>query len=161
MKKNQLFFLVFTISCFLLFRCNEAGQTEQKRLDQNAVSLTEATLAASNVHLSDMIKSIASSKTKGTKSRVEAKAVKDIVPIPDKSNPSYFIVNYVGGGWTIIAGDKRVEPIMAYAEEEFPKIEPNAKIPPGLGMWLANSHNNMKALKQQSTALTSVMLIMN
>ena len=67
-----------------------------------------------------------------------AKEVESITPVPDdRGNTSYYIINYVGGGFLILSADKRVNPVLAFSESnEFPVDA--EEYPGGLVDWLVN-----------------------
>jgi len=110
------------------------------------VSLAEANEAASNLYKSDAFKATGSS-LHGVASHTGPKAILNTITAAEAGVPSFYIVNYVDGGWAVIAGDKRVEPVLAYSEEG--KLESGSNIPGGLGTWLLNTHDKMQVLKQR------------
>lgn len=73
----------------------------------------------------------------------------DTLAVPDAINPSYYIFNYVGGGFVIVPADKRVEPIMAYSDRGY--FIKSGKLPSGLISWLSLNHKNMQLLRKNST----------
>jgi|LakMenEpi03Aug12_release.lakeMendotaPanAssembly.Ray.scaffolds.fasta_scaffold164924_1 hypothetical protein len=145
--------LVFAIYC-LVSSCNykklndDFAPTAELKYD---VSIDQAITAASNVHKSELLNKSLLKKQQG---RIQSKTVKNSITIPNSKNPSYFIVNYEEGGWSIISSDKRIEPIMAFSETG--EINRDAQLPQGLLVWLMMSHEKMKKLKtsrnQVSTA---------
>jgi hypothetical protein len=107
-----LIVLFFAISC-----SKEEIRTENTlktdftvQLDSNIVTLENARLFAKDI--------FKSSKNKTAKN-AGSKNIESITPIgSDSKRPSYFIINYKGGGFLILAGDKRTYPVMAYSENE-------------------------------------------
>jgi hypothetical protein len=71
--------------------------------------------------------------------------VLDTLAVPNNTNPSYYIFNYVGGGFVIISADKRVEPILAYSDNGY--LPHTGKLPVGLLNWLVVNHKNMQLLR--------------
>jgi hypothetical protein len=69
--------------------------------------------------------------------------------VPDNVNPSYYIFNYVGGGFVIMPADKRVEPIFAYSNNGY--FPHSGTLPSGLGNWLSVNHKNMQLLRKDTT----------
>jgi hypothetical protein len=77
---------------------------------------------------------------------VITKQIADVVPFPDSANPSFYIFNYVGGGYAIISADKRVEPILAFSNTGYFKYSNN--LAPGLLNWLTVNDKNMKLVQK-------------
>ena len=89
----------------------------------------------------------------GIQARKGVKAIHEIVAVPDQINPSYYIINYVGGGWSIIAGDKRINPVLAYSDDA--KFKTSGDIHYGLAKWLSDLHQTVKKIKSKN-AVTSI-----
>ncbi len=55
----------------------------------------------------------------------QGKTVANVLSVEDtKSEPVMHVINYENGGFVIIAGDNRVEPILAYSEtDSFPSVD--------------------------------------
>ncbi len=139
MKKISLLGILFL---GIVFSCQK--EDNQSSQDKNAVGLTEVTTAASNIGASDVVKSIAAKK--GTQaSRSDSKIINEIVAVPNQNNPSYYIINYVGGGWAIISGDKRINPVLAYSDNS--KFQTSGAIHYGLLKWLTGLHQTVQNLK--------------
>ena len=62
------------------------------------------------------------------------KQILSAVAMPNDTNPSYYIFNYVGGGFAIISADRRIEPVLAYSPTSSFNVTGN--LPPGLTNWL-------------------------
>ena len=114
------------------------------------VSVKEATAAAKLVAGKPEQNGLAQPGT--SKARADAsveRVISDITAHPDAINPSYYIINYAGGGFVIIAADKRVEPILAYSDNGHFLV--TAKLPGGLATWITKNDQNMQRLRKDTT----------
>jgi len=84
-------------------------------------------------------KKIAAGFFKDRVKNFEDKRLERISVLPETktaANSAFYVFSTGGSGYAIIAGDKRMKPILAYSlEREFPK---NADLPPALKAWLAS-----------------------
>jgi hypothetical protein len=89
-------------------------------------------------------------------SQVSSKSVNGILALPDKqvldslalptaNNPSYYLFNYLGGGFAIVSADKRADPILAYSDMGY--FNTKASMNPGLSGWLKVTDKNMQLLR--------------
>jgi len=145
--EKKFAFLVRALIVFtplFLASCNSSIDKEQTAAIlevRYAVTLEEATTSAINID-NDNDNAIHSLK-KNTKG---VKEIADFIAVPDNKSPSYYILNYKSGGFSIIAGDKRIEPVLAYSEYGyFPKA---GNLPDGLIDWLALNNENVQKLKK-------------
>jgi len=69
-----------------------------------------------------------------------------VIPIPDQTQPAFYIFNYQGGGYIILAADRRIEPVLAYSETG--KFQKSGLLPDGLATWLTKNYDNVKLLRQ-------------
>jgi len=130
--------------------------------DPNFVSLAMATTAASQVNNSRMVKGIMAKQANTSRSlnasgsmrtlvhipaipAVTTRQIADVLAFPDNTNPSFYIFNYVGGGYAIISADKRVQPILAFSNTQ--NFKYSNTISWGLSNWLTVNDKNMKLLK--------------
>lgn len=59
----------------------------------------------------------------------------------DRAEPTMHVINYENGGFVIIAGDNRLDPILAYSTTgEFPSVE-ESEMPFGLVLWIKNKED--------------------
>jgi hypothetical protein len=124
-----------------------SSQSLTTQKDSNFVSLTVATEAATQATKSQMVNAIVRKQTiQSIGGFLPDKKILDTLSVPDNENPSYYIFNYVNGGYVIVPADKRVEPILSYSEDGyFPK---SGKIPGGLLGWLRVNHKNMQIVRK-------------
>ncbi|MBS1541931.1 MAG: C10 family peptidase [Bacteroidetes bacterium] len=127
---------------FASFSCQK--ESIKALVDQNTVSLSELKTAALNINLSDVVKSLRSSKAIKSQEKI-GRIIDEILPVPDQNNPSYYIVNYQGGGWVIIAGDKRINPILGFSDES--RFQTSGTIHYGLLKWLNDLHQTISKIK--------------
>ncbi|HZY37792.1 MAG TPA: C10 family peptidase [Mucilaginibacter sp.] len=114
--------------------------------DLNFVSLAAAAKAAKQVNNSRLLSGIITKKIIQSTSGLSGRPILDSLAVPDNVNPSYYIFNYVGGGYTVIAADKRVEPILSYSNTGY--FPHSGRLPWGLANWLSVNHNNMQLLRK-------------
>jgi len=95
-----------------------------------------------------MLELTAAAKTEG-----DERKIKEIRAIPDgNSQDAYYIVNYEKGGFMIISADNRVEPVLAYSEDnEFP-LEAEFSLdsehfPPTLAGWLHDVKHRIETVR--------------
>jgi hypothetical protein len=88
------------------------------------------------------------SSTKDLKSALKLKKeVKSILEVPDNNRvTAYFIINYKDGGFVILAGDKRSEPVLAFSESN--QFDLNTEyFPSGLVDWLYSSKESIETIR--------------
>lgn len=121
------FYLLTFISLLLIWGCHD---TETTPIDKNFLTLDDALkFAAVQAPLTDPVNDIGESRK--VKAYLEVK--------PDNNLPSMYIVNYDGGGFIIIAADKRIDPILAYSELNSFNLDDKI-LPEGLINWLKAVH---------------------
>jgi hypothetical protein len=139
----------------ILFSCTKELSTKKIAIsvaspkDTNFVSFALASAVATRVSNSHLVNSIMSKEKIRAKATFSTRQILDSLAIPNNINPSYYILNYAGGGFAIISADKRVEPILAYSDDGyFPR---SGKLPAGLINWLMLNHKNMQRLRKDTT----------
>jgi len=92
--------------------------------------------------IAQMLEVTAEAKTEG-----KERKVKEIRGVPDKnSQDAFYIINYEKGGFVIISADNRVEPILAYSEDnEFPLDA--EYFPSGLVGWLYDTKEKIETVR--------------
>jgi len=113
--------------------------------DSNFVSIKMAVIAATQLNNSRLVNSKTTRRNIRGISTLETKQVMDTLAVPNDINPSYYIFNYVGGGFSIISADKRIQPILAYSNNGY--FPHSGKLPGGLLNWLVVSHKNMQLVR--------------
>jgi hypothetical protein len=79
--------------------------------------------------------------------RKSKKEVESILEVPDENNiAAYYIINYKEGGFVILAGDKRLEPVLAFSETNRFDLD-TEYFPSGLVGWLYSLKENIEAIR--------------
>src|SRR5690606_22854305 len=129
---------------FFLLSCQKENATNNPLQENtgNLISLNEASAIA---------KRFLSTKTAASNPRRLAlkssvreqnqhKQIASIVSAPDdKGTTAFYVINYEDGGFLILSGDKRVEPILAWSETDSFPLENVEEFPSGLVQWLFSS----------------------
>jgi hypothetical protein len=128
-------YYLLTFVLLLLFTgCQES---ETAPVDENYVTLEDALkFAAVQAPLTDPVNDI------GEPRKVKA----HLVVQPDSNLPSMYIINYDGGGFIILAADQRIDPILAYSENNPFDIDTKI-LPEGLVNWLEAVHNTVQQIR--------------
>lgn len=132
MRKIYLFIFV---SLLFIWGCQES---ETSPVDKNFLTLEDALrFAAAQAPLSDHVNDLGN-----------IRRIKDYLEVtPDSNLPSMYIVNYDGGGFIIIAADKRIDPILAYSEDSRFNFEDKV-LPEGLLNWMEGVHNAIGEIRK-------------
>ena len=135
MKKNKV--LIFlTLACSFCFSCSKDenfDEISKTGIDSNFVEQREAIALASMLEFP-----IDNTKT-STRSINTYLEVDNITPIGNGEKPSYYIVNYKNNsGFSIIAGDKRANAVLAFSTEGNFNLDLE-NMPTGLIEWLDNA----------------------
>jgi hypothetical protein len=112
------------------------------------VPLDIASAVATQVTNSHLVSTIIAKQTVRFTPGLSTKQILDSLAVPDNANPSYYIFNYVGGGFAIISADKRVEPVLSFSDNGY--FPHSGKLPRGLVNWLAVIHKNMQLLRKDT-----------
>ncbi|MRG45266.1 hypothetical protein GFS24_09075 [Chitinophaga sp. SYP-B3965] len=64
--------------------------------------------------------------------------------------PSFYIINFEGGGFTIVAGDDRVHPILAYSATDAFPLDSTKRFPAGLVEWLAGTDELVSNVRREN-----------
>jgi len=169
MKKNHFLPAIALLLLTLLFSCKKESvvknpvtlkqNTGVMPKDSNFVPFTMAASAAKQVNHSHLVNDIIAKKVNqqainpsGINRSVfnlSGKQILDSLAVPDNINPSYYIFNYVGGGYVIVPADKRVEPVLSYSNDGY--FPHSGTLPSGLVNWLTVNHKNMQILRKDTT----------
>ncbi|MFI5139318.1 MAG: C10 family peptidase [Sphingobacteriales bacterium] len=169
MKKNLFLSATALLLLTLLFSCKKESavknpvtlmqNTGVMPADSNFVPFAVAASAAKQVNHSHLVSDIIAKKVNqqainhsGINRSVfnlSGKQILDSLAVPDNINPSYYIFNYVGGGYVIMPADKRVEPVLSYSNDGY--FPHSGTLPAGLVNWLSVNHKNMQILRKDTT----------
>lgn len=134
---------------FLFFSCAEIQDdvlNHSIKQQEYLVSLTEAYDIATN---ESVIKKTLMGNINTFKSS-KSKKVKAITPVNDKNgNATFFIINYIDGGFIVLSADKRTEPILAFSEKNTFDTE-KSNYPQGLTDWLNGTKNRILKVREEN-----------
>jgi hypothetical protein len=88
-----------------------------------------------------------------TKQKNNGRKVDKTIPLKGKKGKQTFmyVTTYVDSGFVIVAGNKKVEPVLAYSSSgKFPAKSLNDTIPGGLGIWLNNTKRRIKRANESN-----------
>lgn len=142
-----LFFSCKKDSAFKTFQ-PKTTESIQILKDSNFVGLDLAATAAKQVNQSQLVSRIIAKKAVNGLNLPAGKQILDTLALPNNIDPSYYIFNYLGGGYVIIAADKRVEPILGYENDSY--FPHSGTLSGGLVNWLVVNHKNMLLLRKNS-----------
>ena len=146
MKKSLRLSISWMLASALcgIYSCSKV-ETEVNPRDTNAVSLTEASKAAEHIVESNMVRSSITKSTVSANSTLGLRKIADVRTVVDEGKPSFFIFNYQEGGFSIIAADRRIEPVLAYSLAG--RFVHDGQLPYGLMEWLDGQKRVIKAIR--------------
>lgn len=158
LKETKLSLMLFLLTLFL-FSCNEQeenfGIKQNPLQETNLVSKSSAELIAKNLLFDENLSNSKTAYSKTTVKKFNKKEVETIFEVPDKNNQTaYFIINYKKGGFIILAGDKRAEPILAFSEiNSFDVNQEN--FPSGLVSWLYTTKVDIENIRKTNALINN------
>lgn len=149
-KKGLSILLILLI----FYSCKNELTINNKETD-NYIPEYKAKLIAENIMLNDdnIIVSLGLGLGKQRKSKKKIKST--LAVSDDNDNIAYHIINYEGGGFIILSGDKRSEPILAFSENSEFNFDSN-DFPSGLVGWLHNSKNKIQEIRDNELSPTTI-----
>lgn len=135
----------------LLLSCNNDDiHTQKLEVNKNEVSENEAKAIAQNILWSeDLNNDQGILKTRSTPN-ASSKEIESILAAPTDNNQiAFYIITYKGGGFLILAGDKRSNPILAFSENNTFPLNSNI-YPSGLVDCLLGYKENIEDLKSNN-----------
>jgi hypothetical protein len=141
----------------ILFSCNdnEIFDDVDKTIvnDEFTISKTIAEDIANGLLLVNTTENLSNKSLKSATIKNQKK-IKSILEVPDKDKKTaYFIINYEGGGFIILAGDKRSEPVLAFSETNGFDLESDY-FPTGLVSWLYSSKENIEKIRDKNEKIS-------
>ena len=132
----------------------EAVDSKQTNVSADFVSADEATTIAEAIQFGSTEATTADGKAT-TRSAGLNKEVQSVTPVPDASGvTAFYVINYKGGGFMLLAADKRVNPVLAYSETStFPMDNPEG-FPEGLVDWMTDVKERVQTVRAKQTPLT-------
>ena len=121
-------FTILLLSIFLVNCSQEESVLTENKVDNEHPNLVTTQMAkiVSNKFMGKIV---------GTNARGVSKQIKESFPIVKDSQPIMHVVNYEDGGFVVISGDNRIEPLLAYSETGY-FVEGENKYPEGLKHWI-------------------------
>lgn len=159
MKKSCLWWqyvlfapLVLLLGAFLV-SCAFDEVLHQQTNKQNENFLSQDSVKSIAEHLRFHRLLDTSSKADAASGRNPTKEIESILDVPDSSNvPAYYIINYKEGGFVILAGDRRSEPVLAFSEIN--RFDWQAELfPSGLVGWLFEAKGNIERIRRRNEAV--------
>lgn len=136
-------FIIFYVCA--LTSCDKDTIENQTEIKNNEYFITkqEATSIASTLEFN-------SKAERNKKLASSTKTIDTVLTVPDSSGiNAFYIFNYHEGGFIIISGDKRSQPILAYSNENNFDFS-NREIPSGLLWWLEEATINILKIRNNS-----------
>lgn len=141
MKLLNKLAILFLMGIFFL-SCQDNNEIDLPLGNENQITENDARIIAENIF-----------SVNGVNKTFEghSKKVISIKSVPDENDGSnsYFIINYEKGGFLILAGDKRSEPILAYSENNGFPLDLEL-YPTGLVGWLYETQVKIAKLKSEA-----------
>ena len=161
MSKKLMMIGMFLVA--LLTGCShdespEGVDSKETKVSAEFVSADEAKTIAAAVQFGTADATTADGKAT-TRSAGLNKEVQSVTPVPDASGATaFYVINYKGGGFMILAADKRMNPVLAFSETStFPLNDPEGA-PESLTDWMANVKDQMQTLRVNNELLTETMV---
>lgn len=139
-KLTVISFIIFYVCA--LTSCDKDTIENQPEIKYNEYFITkqEATSIATTLEFNSKAES-------NKKLASSTKTIDTVLTVPDSSGiAAFYIFNYREGGFIIISGDKRVQPILAYSEEGDFNLD-KKQIPSGLLGWLEETSKGITKLR--------------
>ncbi|MCF0057190.1 C10 family peptidase [Dyadobacter sp. CY356] len=141
---KHLFIITFLLILNGCKNSQDESQIQQdSNLQSNYVSLEQALKIAS-------IQAPLNNQSGNKNGKINKREVQSSFKVnPDGNNPSMYIINYEGGGFTIISADKRAIPVLAYSDDN--RFDTETKtLPGGLLGWLAEADGLIQEIRKEN-----------
>ena len=145
MKSPRILFLILFTLFFLTCQKEDVERTqiqfEESQTDSNFIDIDD---------IKEIAESISFSKAKNHThlKRSHKKKVAEVTPVgSNKKKPSYYIINYEGGGYMVLTSDKRAIPVLAYSNQGY--FDTKSKSYPSLLVeWLESQDEYIQVLRK-------------
>jgi len=160
MSKKLMMIGMFLVA--LLTGCShdespEGVDSKETKVSAEFVSADEAKTIAAAVQFGTADATTADGKAT-TRSAGLNKEVQSVTPVPDASGvTAFYVINYKGGGFMILAADKRMNPVLAYSETGVFSIDNPSELPEGLVDWMTDTKAYVQSIRVKGTLLTEEM----
>lgn len=163
MLKKYFTFLPIILILYLLSACESENITQinqesdtsnvigQLEFTENFISEDIAIVAAENFSEKFNFEFYKMLKNEPAKNKDNSsKKVDNILSLKDDENkPALYLINYKGGGFTIIPADNRINPILAYSDTKKMPTNMEESLPGGLEIWLKLYLANVDSLRNE------------
>ena len=151
-KKISIWIPFITLISFLFSCTPDAYFTESKTdiiSNEYLVSRQTAEILANNILFTQDV----GVSREELSTRTAKKQIESVLEVPDDENQTaYYIINYENGGFLILAGDKRSEPLLAFSDVN--KFDLDSEyFPGGLVSWLYNSKETIQSLREENVEI--------
>ena len=139
----------------LLISCQQENKVEpfEKNETENYIVTKES---AQDVAFYYLLKNENVPATRGRQMK-EGKIKNSFTINDNSSKPVMHVINYEGGGFAIISGDNRIEPMLAYADEgSFSNNE--LDYPEGLTLWINHIKSTIGYIRENNVAAPEEMI---
>ena len=149
--KNYRRLLALLLIGLLIYSCSEdVNDTLTSESDQNFISEKFVKDVSNNF----LFKNEKYNSLKKLKVTYTNKSVKELVPIKnEKSETVFYIINYNGGGFVMLAADNRTLPILAYSETNNFSLNEES-YPSGLVKWLTDTKKGIELVREKNIVQT-------
>lgn len=146
---KQLFFIFIFLTLFSCTRDND--QTESNSISQeNFIELSTAKKIGSEISF----KSGSSATDKKTNAGIMKKIIESVQEIKNKNNNTvFYVINYIEGGYIVLSADNRIQPIIAFSEDDKFIVDEKA-YSEGLKSWMNNSEKQITAIQNSNLKQT-------
>ena len=148
--KKTVFCMVMTALSIMMGSCYQENKSKLLQTNPNKEFVVSAQ-TAQDVAFFYLHKNENVPNTRGR--QMEGSKVKNSFAINDNSSmPVMHVINYEGGGFAIISGDNRIEPMLAYADEgAFSENE--LDYPEGLTQWINHIKSVIGYIRDNNVAV--------
>ncbi len=144
--KRPLFFILILLT---IFSCSKDSELENSNIieQENYVELTQVKEIAREIFFETKTNSI---KSKGITVKSLKKTIKNINEAKnEKGKTSFYVINYIEGGFLLLSADKRTEPILGFSENGKFELNENS-YPPGLKIWVKNTKKQITEIQNSN-----------
>ncbi|NLP59420.1 C10 family peptidase [Lutibacter sp. B1] len=144
--KQQLFIVLFLLT---IFSCSKDSEMDNTNLlaEQNHVDLIQIKKIAGEMLFETSNTSI---KSNVPNAKSLKKTIKDINEAKNEyGNTSFYVINYIEGGFILLSADKRTEPILGFSEKGNFILNENS-FPPGLKFWVKNTKKQITDIQNSN-----------
>ena len=147
------YYFLFLCSTFLLFlSCSADSEISEESHNSFKVDLTEIKILSQKIVFPERDKFTKDHLSQKVSS--QSKKIKNIEEvIDDNGETSFYAINYEGGGFILLAADKRISPVLGFSEKNNFVVD-NPNYPPGLRFWVAETKKNIASVRGGNTKPT-------